>query len=108
MRNDDDLAVPIFRFWRTIEALTPQKIERTNPNDKTNPSILLEGPSSVFPWDDSAHRRKPVARGKVWEYTLQCGIYSAANLAPASRAYLGSTTKFLTMGATTAKAACLI
>ncbi|WP_324724500.1 ATP-binding protein [Lelliottia sp. JS-SCA-14] len=69
----------VFPFWKAIEALTPQKIDKDNPDDKLTPAYKIEF-GGVMPWDNAKHARKPVSYGKVWRYTLQSGIYDLTSL----------------------------
>ena len=64
----------VFLFWRAIEALTPQDIDKENARDKLNP-VYKVGAGSMLPWDDPEHTRKDVAPGKVWRYSAQAGVY---------------------------------
>ncbi len=69
----------VFPFWKAVEALTPQKIDKDNPDDKLTPAYKIEF-GGVMPWDNAKHVRKPVSYGKVWRYTLQSGIYDLTSL----------------------------
>ncbi|TWV25218.1 hypothetical protein FQU58_00065, partial [Klebsiella pneumoniae] len=64
----------VFLFWRAIEALTPQDIDKENARDKLNP-VYKVGAGTMLPWDDPDHTRKDVAPGKVWRYSAQAGVY---------------------------------
>lgn len=64
----------VFSFWRAIEALTPQKLDKDNPDDMFTPSYKIEF-GGVLPWDNLKHTRKPLPYGKVWRYTVQSGVY---------------------------------
>lgn len=64
----------MFLFWRAIEALTPQDIDKENARDKLNP-VYKVGAGSMLPWDDPEHTRKDIAPGKVWRYSAQAGVY---------------------------------
>lgn len=54
----------VFPFWRAVEALTPQKLDKDNPDDNFNPSYKM-GFNGVLPWSDAKHTRKKLAYQKV-------------------------------------------
>lgn len=54
----------VFLFWRAIEALTPQDIDKENARDKLNP-VYKVGAGSMLPQDDPEHTRKDIARQSV-------------------------------------------
>lgn len=64
----------LLRFWRAVEACVPQKVEKTNPSDTTEPVYKLSV-SDPLPWFNLKHRSKQVAPAHVWRYTLQAGLY---------------------------------
>ncbi len=39
----------VFLFWRAIEALTPQDIDKENARDKLNP-VYKVGAGTMLPW----------------------------------------------------------
>ncbi|WP_240085773.1 hypothetical protein, partial [Klebsiella aerogenes] len=47
----------VFRFWRAIEALAPQNIDKANERDMLNP-VYKTGAGGMLPWDAPQHRRK--------------------------------------------------
>lgn len=69
----------VFPFWRAIEALTPQKLDKDNPDDRLSPAYKVAF-GSRLPWEDPSHTRKPVPDSKVWRYTAQCGAYGLSLL----------------------------
>ncbi len=69
----------VFPFWRAIEALTPQMLDRDNPGDRRSPAYKVAF-DSPLPWEDPNHIRKPVPDKKVWRYTAQCGAYGLSLL----------------------------
>lgn len=69
----------VFPFWRAVEALTPQKLDKDNPDDNFNPSYKM-GFNGVLPWSDAKHTRKKLAYQKVWRYTVQFGVYDLSQL----------------------------
>lgn len=69
----------VFHFWGAVEALTPQKLDKANPEDKQKPAYAIE-PDGVLPWNDPKHTCKAIPSGKVWRYTIQCGIYDISGL----------------------------
>lgn len=69
----------VFPFWRAIEALTPQKLDKDNPGDRKAPAYKI-ALDSRLPWEDPKHIRKPVPDSKVWRYTAQCGAYGLSLL----------------------------
>ena len=69
----------VFLFWRAIEALTPQDIDKENARDKLNP-VYKVGAGSMLPWDDPEHTRKDIAPGKVWRYSAQAGVYHLSEI----------------------------
>lgn len=69
----------IFEFWKAVEALTPQKLDKDNPEDLLRPAYKLEQ-GYDFPWNDIKHTRKPLPDDKVWRYTAQCGVYDVVAL----------------------------
>lgn len=73
-------AQQVFPFWKAIEALTPQKIDKDNPNDKWRPAYNV-GHGGILPWCDPKHCRKRLPPGKVWRYTVQFGVYGFAPFA---------------------------
>ena len=79
----------VFPFWRAIEALTPQKLDKDNPNDRKAPSYKMAF-GSRLPWDDPKHIRKPIAASKLWRYTAQCGVYEMSQLAGLLENKIGS------------------
>ena len=70
----------VFPFWKAVEALTPQKIDKDNPNDKESPSYNVDR-DGVLPWQDPKHCRKHLPPGKEWRYTVQFGVYGLAQFA---------------------------
>ncbi|MCW3478947.1 AAA domain-containing protein [Neisseriaceae bacterium JH1-16] len=73
-------AQQVFPFWKAIEALTPQKIDKDNPNDKQRPAYNVDH-IGTLPWSDPRHCRKHLPPGKVWRYTVQFGVYGFAPFA---------------------------
>ncbi|MCU5772457.1 DEAD/DEAH box helicase [Winslowiella arboricola] len=69
----------IFPFWGAVEALTPQQLDKDNPDDMLHPAYKIEF-GGVLPWDNVRHIRKPLAFKKVWRYTVQCGVYDLSSL----------------------------
>jgi len=69
----------VFPFWRAIEALTPQKLDKANPRDRLTPAYKIAF-GSHLPWEDPKHIHKPVLGSKVWRYTAQCGAYELSLL----------------------------
>ena len=69
----------IFQFWKAVEALTPQKLDKDNPEDLLRPAYKLEQGCDL-PWNDRKHICKPLPDDKVWRYTAQCGVYDVAAL----------------------------
>jgi DNA polymerase III delta prime subunit len=67
----------LFKFWQTVEALTPQKAEKPNPPS----SYAIKTEESLFPWKNSAHLKRKLLNDKTWSYILQCGIYETSVLA---------------------------
>lgn len=65
----------LLAFWRAIESLTPQKLERADPKSADAPVYAIDTTDAVFPWHDPAHRRKKIPANKAWRYTLQAGRY---------------------------------
>lgn len=70
----------VFPFWKSIEALTPQKLSKDNPNDKLTPAYNVDR-DGALPWKDPKHCRKPIPKGKVWRYSVQFGVYALAPFA---------------------------
>lgn len=70
----------VFPFWKAIEALTPQKLSKDDPNDKLNPAYNVDR-GGALPWKDPRHCRKPIPQGKVWRYSVQFGVYGLARFA---------------------------
>ncbi|HIG5938801.1 DEAD/DEAH box helicase [Klebsiella pneumoniae] len=64
----------VFRFWRAIEALAPQNIDKANERDMLNP-VYKTGAGGMLPWDAPQHRRKTPEPGKSWRYSAQAGVY---------------------------------
>jgi len=59
----------------------PQKADKTNPGDPNTPIYPLDESETLFPWANPDHCRKLLGKGKVWRYTLQCGLYDTNKLA---------------------------
>ncbi|MCL2657659.1 MAG: AAA domain-containing protein [Betaproteobacteria bacterium] len=70
----------VFPFWKAIEALTPQKLSKDDPNDKLSPAYNVDR-DGVLPWKDPKHCHKPIPQGKVWRYGVQFGVYGLAQFA---------------------------
>lgn len=70
-------AIQIFPFWKAIEALTPQKIDKDNPNDKQSPVYNIDC-GGMLPWHNPRHCRKYIPPGKEWHYSVQFGVYELA------------------------------
>lgn len=70
----------IFKFWKAIEALTPQKLDKENQSDRILPSynVAFDGD---LPWNNLRHLQKPLPAGKIWRYTVQYGVYSCNDYA---------------------------
>ncbi|MEQ0006699.1 AAA domain-containing protein [Klebsiella sp. GG_Kp146] len=79
----------VFRFWKAIEALTPQSIDKENARDIDNPAYMVTF-DGLLPWTDTEHVRKPVPSGKVWRYSAQCGIYNISVVADQLEEKLGA------------------
>ncbi len=69
----------IFQFWKAVEALTPQKLDKDNPDDLFRPAYKIAQGGNL-PWRDTRHTDKPLKDDKVWLYTAQCGVYDATAL----------------------------
>ena len=70
----------IFPFWKAVEALTPQKIDKDNPYDKLTPAYNVDR-GGILPWNDPKHCRKHLPPGKVWRYSIQFGAYEIVKFA---------------------------
>jgi len=79
----------VFPFWRAIEALTPQKLDKDNPDDNFNPAYKI-GFNGVLPWRDPKHSCKRIPHNKVWRYTAQVGVYDLSPLSQLLQAKIGS------------------
>lgn len=89
MAQQHTQAQHVFPFWRAIEALTPQKLDKDNPNDRLTPAYKIAF-GSRLPWEDPKHIRKPVPVNKMWRYTAQCGVYELSTLAKLLEKKIGS------------------
>ncbi|HEY3456280.1 MAG TPA: AAA domain-containing protein [Bryobacteraceae bacterium] len=63
----------ILRYWKAVELLSPQKIPRLNPNNRSEP-VLRAGGETPLPWDLSGWFRPPES-GRKWRFTAYCGLY---------------------------------
>ncbi|WP_045051256.1 DEAD/DEAH box helicase [Chromobacterium violaceum] len=78
--SQDILVQQVFPFWKAIEALTPQKVDKDDPDDKQNPAYHITR-DGTLPWLDPKHCRKRLPPGKVWRYSVQYGVYGLAQFA---------------------------
>lgn len=79
--NDTESGVGgIFRFWRTVEALTPQKTDKPNPHDQEAPIYAIGAPHGILPWQDPKHLHKPLKQARTWRYMAQCALYDVGQL----------------------------
>lgn len=66
--------IDLITFWRDVEALTPQKIPKKAPNDKTAPTgdWVFDSPP---PWLDPDFKRRPIASTNAWRHTVYAALY---------------------------------
>jgi hypothetical protein len=79
----------VFPFWRAVEALTPQQLDKDNPDDPLNPAYKIS-PGGYLPWHDAKHTHKPLPYKKVWRYTAQCTVYDLSLLSRLLEKKIGS------------------
>jgi hypothetical protein len=70
----------LFRFWQTIEALSPQGADKPDASNNSFPIYRVED-GNLPPWLDSSHLRRPIPANKAWRYSLQCGLFDSLKLA---------------------------
>jgi len=70
----------LFRFWQTIEALSPQGADKPDASNRSFPIYRVED-GNLPPWLDSSHLRRPILANKAWRYSLQCGLFDSLKLA---------------------------
>lgn len=70
----------ILAFWRAIESLTPQKLERSYQKSSDAPVYNIDGLGVVLPWNDQDHCHKKLPANKMWRYTLRSGVYEIDTL----------------------------
>ncbi len=70
----------LFRFWQTIEALSPQGADKPDASNKSFPIYRVED-GNLPPWLDSSHLRRSIPANKAWRYSLQCGLFDSLKLA---------------------------
>lgn len=70
----------LLAFWRAVESLTPQKLERPDLKSPDAPVYAIDHQDAVWPWHDPAHRHKKLPANKTWRYTLQAGRYDIDTL----------------------------
>ena len=78
----------IFRFWRTIEALTPQDASKKDANNRTSPVYDVQ-PGASMPWMCSHHSRLPLKPSYEWRYIVESVIYDANRLIELLRDKIG-------------------
>lgn len=71
----------LFRFWRAIEALTPQDVAKAAPADTTRPVYRNVKTEELMPWEAGhPQQARRIAADKMWRYTAQCVVYDANRL----------------------------
>lgn len=78
----------IFRFWRTIEALTPQDASKKNPNDRLSPVYDVQT-GAPMPWMCPHHSRLSLKPNHEWRYAVESVIYDANRLIELLRDKIG-------------------
>ncbi len=71
---DNTTFVDLIKFWRDVEALSPQEIPKKAPNDPKEPARDW-GPDILPPWLDSGFRRRPISPSKAWRHSLFGAVY---------------------------------
>ena len=74
---DDTTFVDLIKFWRDVEALSPQEIPKKAPNDPKEPARDW-GPDTLPPWLDSGFRRRPISPSKAWRHSVFGIVYERA------------------------------
>lgn len=74
---DDPTFVDLIKFWRDVEALSPQEIPKKAPNDPKEPARDW-GPDTLPPWLDSGFRRRPISPSKAWRHSVFGIVYERA------------------------------
>lgn len=64
----------IVKFWRDVEALSPQEIPKKAPNDLKEPTRDW-GPDILSPWLDAGFKRRSIFPSKVWRHSLFGAVY---------------------------------
>lgn len=70
-----------FRFWRVLEALTPNEAARVDRSG-TLPvyGVDVSAAGAALPWNDPEHLARHVDAGTVWSYNMQGGVHDAASV----------------------------
>lgn len=64
----------LIAFWRSVEALSPQKIPKLAPNDRDEPSRNWD-PGKEAPWTDTGFKRRFVPANKMWRHQVYTAVY---------------------------------
>lgn len=64
----------LIAFWRSVEALSPQKIPKLAPSDRNEPSRNWET-SKEAPWTDTGFKRRFVPANKMWRHQVYTAVY---------------------------------
>lgn len=71
---DDTTFVDLIKFWRDVEALSPQGIPKTNPSHKDEP--VRDWGDRVLPhWLDHGFKKRPIPQNMMWRHNVFAVLY---------------------------------
>lgn len=77
----------LIRFWRSIEALSPQDPPKIEPQN----DIYDLNDQRLCPWVDPKHLNKRIDPAKMWRYSIYLGLFEKATYASKLKEKFGKT-----------------